>query len=90
MYSADSEPVHDAASTRDGHVPHPLHPDIPPVAATESGGPGTSPGELERPHTWKYEAVEGFFIQTGPEPKHVEFEDLVSCALHSSKRCWWR
>lgn len=68
---------HDAASTRDGHVPHPLHPDIPPVAATESGGPPTSPGTLERPHRYRFEVVPGFFMQTGPEPKHVEFEELV-------------
>jgi hypothetical protein len=67
---------HDARSTRGGHVPHALHPDEPPVAATETGGPATSPGDLERPHEWAYAPVPGFFLQT-EGPKHVDFEHLV-------------
>ncbi|BEI85008.1 hypothetical protein CcaverHIS002_0504090 [Cutaneotrichosporon cavernicola] len=67
---------HDATSTRGGHVPHALHPDQPPVAATETGGPDTSPGDLERPHAYLYEAVEGFFLQT-EGPKKVDFDVLL-------------
>ncbi|CAK9781552.1 phosphoglycerate mutase-like protein [Cutaneotrichosporon oleaginosum] len=71
----DSE-HHDAHSSTGGHVPHPLHPDEPPVAATETGGPDTSPGDLEHPHLYRYETVSGFFLQTEGS-KHVEFEDLL-------------
>lgn len=53
-------------------------PDDPPVAATESGGPMTGPGVLDPAHKWTFEVLPGFFMQTGPEPKHVRFEELVS------------
>ncbi|KIR70735.1 hypothetical protein I310_05586 [Cryptococcus deuterogattii CA1014] len=53
-------------------------PDNPPVATIESGGPATSPTLEERPHEFRYEIVQGYFIQNGPQPKHTNFEDLVS------------
>ncbi|OWZ31903.1 phosphoglycerate mutase [Cryptococcus neoformans] len=52
-------------------------PDNPPVASTESGGPATSPTLEERPHDFRYEIVQGYFIQNGPQPKHINFEDLL-------------
>lgn len=39
--------------------------DDPPVAATESGGPPISPGQLTKPTKYKYEVVTGFFAQDG-------------------------
>ncbi|WVQ78784.1 hypothetical protein IAT38_000875 [Cryptococcus sp. DSM 104549] len=56
-------------------MPH--HPDVPPVASTEDGGPATLPPLEERPHDFKYEVVQGFFIQNGPEPKHLDFEQML-------------
>lgn len=60
--------------------------DDPPVAATESGGPPISPGLQDPVHEFNYEVVPGFFVQTGPEPKHIEFEDLVSLSFESELR----
>ncbi|OCF75050.1 phosphoglycerate mutase [Kwoniella mangroviensis CBS 8886] len=54
----------------------PYH-DIPPVAAIEDGGPAISPGLVEKPHRYRYDVVQGFFIQNGPEPKHMEFEEML-------------
>ncbi|ORY22492.1 histidine phosphatase superfamily [Naematelia encephala] len=52
-------------------------PDDPPIAAIESGGNSQSPGFLVKPKLFKYEVVQGFFIQNGPEPKYMEFEDML-------------
>ncbi|ODN83924.1 phosphoglycerate mutase [Cryptococcus wingfieldii CBS 7118] len=51
--------------------------DSPPVASLESGGPAIAPEVEEPPHEFVYEVVQGFFVQNGPEPKHIEFEDLL-------------
>ncbi|ODN76564.1 hypothetical protein L202_05225 [Cryptococcus amylolentus CBS 6039] len=51
-----------------------LKPESPPVGAVETGGDR----ELEeRKHEFAYEVVQGFFIQNGPKPKHVEFEEQL-------------
>ncbi|KAL1406365.1 putative phosphoglycerate mutase pmu1 [Vanrija albida] len=72
--SAKAAALLSAAAHEAKHHPHP---DIPPVAATESGGPLTSPGQLDPVHKYAYSVVPGFFLQSGPEPKHVAFEELL-------------
>lgn len=73
--SAKAAALLSAAANEAKHHPHP---DVPAVAATESGGPLTSPGQLDPVHKYAYAVVPGFFLQAGPEPKHVVFEELVS------------
>ncbi|WWD16468.1 hypothetical protein CI109_100894 [Kwoniella shandongensis] len=52
-------------------------PDNPPVAEVEDGGPGIAPELVEKPHVFKYEVIQGYFIQNGPKPKHLEFEQIL-------------
>ncbi|WRT65747.1 uncharacterized protein IL334_002695 [Kwoniella shivajii] len=51
--------------------------DEPPVASIEDGGPPTSPRLQEKPHSYRYDVVQGFFTQNGPEPKHLDFEHML-------------
>lgn len=66
--------------------------DDPPVAAMESGGPPTSPGELTAPSKYEYEVVDGFFLQTRGNKKDddkylpVRVVLCALCALLSSPR----
>ncbi|WVN90699.1 uncharacterized protein L203_105941 [Cryptococcus depauperatus CBS 7841] len=52
-------------------------PENPPAASLESGSPEMSPVLEERPHDFKYEVVEGFFIQNGDMPKRLPYEELL-------------
>ncbi|KAK8861615.1 hypothetical protein IAR55_002438 [Kwoniella newhampshirensis] len=51
--------------------------DDPPVASLDSGGPASSPEVIERPHVFTFEVVQGYFLQNGPEPQHLEFEEIL-------------
>ncbi|KAK4685313.1 hypothetical protein P7C73_g4838, partial [Tremellales sp. Uapishka_1] len=65
----------------------------PAVATTESGGPPISPLVTEKAKAFLYEVVQGFFIQNGPEAKHLAFHDEVlerSFGLIDSSADRWR
>lgn len=52
-------------------------PDDPAVASIPGGGPDESPELFVKSKKYIYEVVQGFFKQNGPEPKSVEFEEML-------------
>ncbi|RXK38098.1 phosphoglycerate mutase [Tremella mesenterica] len=51
--------------------------DDPAIAAIDDGGPAVDPGLLVERQKFNYEVIQGYFLQNGPKPKHLTFNEVL-------------